>query len=52
MHDFTLSKKTSDNINLIQTRPSKRRIQNILDYSKTMQVKSTKHSGILFFMNN
>ena len=38
--------------NLPQARPSRKTIQNILDYSKAMQIKKTADGKVLFFMNN
>ncbi|MDR1878139.1 MAG: hypothetical protein LBQ64_01070 [Bacteroidales bacterium] len=51
MNDFTLFTKTSEDILYIVT-PRKQIIQNILDYSKIMQVRKTKKGKTLFFMNN
>ena len=52
MDNSILSKKTQDKTNSTSAKPSKRTIQNILNYSKTIQVQPTKRSGVLFFMNN
>ncbi|MDR1180931.1 MAG: hypothetical protein LBL13_03000 [Bacteroidales bacterium] len=51
MNDFTFSKTREKKVRNVLT-PSKQAIQNILNYSKTMQVKKIANYGSLFFMNN
>jgi hypothetical protein len=51
MNHSILSKQTPKNTIGIIT-PHRTIIQNILNYSKTMQVKKTIKADILFFMNN
>jgi len=51
MNDITFFKQKIRNIRNKQT-PSKRTIQTILDYSKTVQVKKMDNRKVFFFMNN
>jgi hypothetical protein len=51
MNECISSKQTTKSVRNTTT-PSKRVIQNILNYSKAMQVKKTANYGIIFFMNN
>ena len=50
MNHFTSFKQTLKNSQ--NTAPSKRTVQNILDYSKTVQIKKTNNCRVFFFMNN
>jgi hypothetical protein len=50
MNNFISSKTTTDVRNT--SLPSKRVIQNILNYSKTMQIKKIANYGVLVFVNN
>jgi len=51
MENFTFYKQPTKNLfkDLV---PSKRVIQNILNYSKAMQVKKTPSLGLLIYFNN
>jgi hypothetical protein len=51
MNDFIFYRRTKKNVRNTMT-PSKHIIQNILSYSKAMQVKKIANYGTLFFMNN
>jgi len=51
MNDFTFFKQASKNIRNASA-PSKRTVQTILDYSKTVQVKKMSNRKVLFFINN
>jgi len=51
MNDFIFSKQQTKNI-FKDLAPNKRVIQNILNYSKAMQVKKTSSYGLLVFFNN
>jgi len=51
MENFTFYKQPTKNI-FNDLLPSKRVIQNILNYSKALQVKRTAAFGLLVFINN
>jgi hypothetical protein len=51
MEDFTFYKQPTRNI-FKDMLPSQRAIQNILNYSKALQVKKTASLGLLVFFNN
>ena len=51
MEDFTFYKQSTKKL-FKELLPSKIAIQNILNYSKAMQVKKTVSFGLLVFINN
>jgi hypothetical protein len=51
MSNFTFLKQASKNSYATPT-PSKQAVQNILNYSKAVQVKKISDFRVFFFMNN
>ena len=51
MNDFTFLKQASKHTHPTPA-PSKQAIQNILNYSKAVQVKKISNFRVFFFMNN
>ncbi|HOS15712.1 MAG TPA: hypothetical protein PKX15_01615 [Bacteroidales bacterium] len=51
-NNFTLSKKESTSKEKIKTRPYRETIISLLNYSKSIEVKRSKHHGTILFINN